>query len=153
MNKDDISPRLARLEAIEEIKQLKAVYCLHCDRGYAPDAIAALFTEDAVWDGGTGGKAVGRAAIREFFVAASGRFPYAAHLVTNPIIRVDGDQAAGAWRMLMPCILKDGDGERSAMQCAEYDEVYRRVDGQWLIASLKVQRRRLEFADAHWEAR
>lgn len=143
--------RITRLEAIEAIKQLKALYCLYCDRGYAPDAIAALFTEDAVWDGGSGGKAAGRAAIREFFVAASGRFPYAAHLVTNPIIVVDGDRATGSWRMLMPCILKDGDGERSAMNCAEYDEIYRRVNGRWFIASLKVQRRRLEFADAQWE--
>jgi uncharacterized protein (TIGR02246 family) len=153
MMSEDLSARIAKLEAIEEIKQLKAIYCLHCDRGYEPDAIAALFTEDAIWDGGTGGKAVGRAAIREFFVAASGRFPYAAHLVTNPIIAVDGDKATGAWRMLMPCIMKDRDGERSAMQCAEYDEVYRRVDGQWLIASLNVQRRRIEFGDAKWETR
>jgi hypothetical protein len=37
------------------------------------------------------------------------------------------------------------------MNCAEYDEIYRRVNGRWFIASLKVQRRRLEFADAQWE--
>jgi ketosteroid isomerase-like protein len=141
---------LNRLVAIEDIRQLKHLYCLHCDRGYEPDAIADLFTEDAVWDGGTGGKAVGRAAIRDFFVAASGRFPYAAHLVTNPIITVDGDSARGEWRMLMPCILKDGATERSAMQCAQYSETYRKVGDRWLIASLKVRRHRMEFADEHW---
>ena len=69
-----------------------------------------------------------RAAIREFFVAASGRFPYAAHLVTNPIIVVDGDQATGSWRMLMPCILKDGDGERSAMLFRVGEEYQRATD-------------------------
>lgn len=147
---ENSTARLARLEAIEEIRQLKHLYCLHCDRGYEPDAIAALFTEDAVWDGGAGGKAAGRAAIREFFVAASGRFPYAAHLVTNPIISVDGDKATGAWRMLMPCVMNIDGREVSAMSCAEYNETYRRVDGRWLIATLNVRRHRMEFAQDRW---
>lgn len=40
---------------IESIKQLEARYCAACaacDDGYDPDRLAALFTEDAVWDGG-----------------------------------------------------------------------------------------------------
>ena len=144
---------LRRLVAIEEIRQLKHLYCLHCDRGYEPDAIAALFTEDAVWNGGLTGQAIGRAAIRDFFAAVSGRFPYAAHLVTNPIITVDGDSARGDWRMLMPCIIEDGTARYSAIQCSEYNETYRREDGRWLIASLKVRRHRMQFADAHWTER
>jgi uncharacterized protein (TIGR02246 family) len=150
---DDIAARLARLEAIEEIRQLKHRYCQHCDRGYEPDAITALFTEDAVWDGGAGGKAVGRAAIRAFFVAASGNYPYAAHLVTNPIITVDGDTATGAWRMLMPCVMNAAGREVSALSCAEYNETYRRVDGHWLIATLGVKRHRVEFTQDRWVER
>ena len=47
-----IEDRLARLEAIEEIKQLKAHYCALCDDNYVPDGLAALFVPDAIWDGG-----------------------------------------------------------------------------------------------------
>ena len=37
-----IEDRLARLEAIEEIKQLKARYCALCDADYVPDGLAAI---------------------------------------------------------------------------------------------------------------
>ena len=47
----DVEARLQRLEDIEAIKQLKALYCAHCDNNYEPDGIAACYTEDAVWDG------------------------------------------------------------------------------------------------------
>ncbi len=150
----DINARLERLEAIEEIKKLKALYCLHCDRGYEPDALAALFTEDAVWDGGVeGGRYVGRKAIRDFFSRASGRYPFAAHLVTNPIIEVNGNEAMGLWRMIMPCTLKDADGEHTTIQVSEYDDAYRRANGRWLIHRLAVKRHRLVISGARWESR
>ena len=44
--------RLARLEAAEEIRQLKARYAEVCDTGYEPERMVPLFTADAVWDGG-----------------------------------------------------------------------------------------------------
>lgn len=154
MSEQDLAARIARLEAIEAIKQLKASYCLHCDRGYDPDALAALFTTDAVWDGGGYvGRHVGREAIRTFFAGVAGRFPFAAHLVTNPIITVNGDEATGLWRMLMPCTLSEADGEHTAIQVSEYDEVYRRVGGTWLIHRLNVKRHRLDIAGARWEPR
>ena len=52
MTTADFDARLTRLEDIEEIKQLKARYCAYCDDGYDPNGIAALFTEDGIWDGG-----------------------------------------------------------------------------------------------------
>jgi hypothetical protein len=154
MSNGDVAARLARLEAIQAIEQLKALYCLYCDRGYQPDAIASLFTEDAVWDGGADrGRYVGRAAIRAFFAEVSGRFPFAAHLVTNPIIDVNGERATGLWRMLMPCTVRDSDREVSAIQVAEYDETYRYVDDRWLIERLSVKRRRAELPGSRWDAR
>lgn len=152
MRSDRIEQRLARLEAIEEIRQLKARYCLHCDRGYDGGALAALFTADAVWDAGAHrGVFRGRQAIRDFFAAISSAIPYAAHLVTNPLIEVEGDEARGNWRMLMPCMLREGEAETAAFQVAEYDETYRRVDGIWLIADLKVRLRRLMVPAAAWK--
>lgn len=147
-----IEQTVLRLAAVEDIRTLKAVYCRLCDQNYSPQALAELFTDDAVWDGGARGRFVGRAAIKAFFQKASDVFPFAAHLVTNPIISVDGDAATGLWRMLMPCIIEENGRQVSAMQVSEYAEQYRRIDGRWLFSELKVQRRRIEFDSAEWSA-
>jgi hypothetical protein len=152
MRNDKLEERLARLEAIEDIRRLKARYCLQCDRGYDGDALAALFTADAVWDAGAHrGVFRGRQAIRDFFDTISATIPYAAHLVTNPLIEVEGAEATGNWRMLMPCMLREGDANVAAFQVAEYEETYRRINGEWLIASLKIRLRRLVVPAAEWK--
>lgn len=153
MTDSTLQLRIERLEAIEEIRRLKALYCLHCDRDYAPDALAALFTEDAVWDAGPlRGVHAGREAIRRFFAGVPATIPYAAHLVTNPLIEVDLDSASatGQWRMMMPCAMEGEDGLFAALQVAEYDEVYQRVAGTWFIASLKVRLQRLSLPGTAW---
>ena len=95
MSLEDLERRIKALEDIEEIKKLKARYCAYCDAGYDADAIAALFTEDAVWDGGMRGRAEEREGIRDFFAMAPQRLPFAIHMVMNPIIEVEGDAATG----------------------------------------------------------
>ena len=68
----DIEARLRRLEDIEAIKQLKALYCKFCDDGYDADGIAGIFTEQGIWDGGkTFGVANGREEIRRHFIGAA----------------------------------------------------------------------------------
>jgi hypothetical protein len=151
MPQDDLERRVARLEAIADIQKLKALYCLHCDRGYDADALALLFTEDAVWDAGpVRGVHRGREAIREFFRRVSAVIPYAAHLATNPVIEADGDSGSGRWRMLMPCTLVEGGRQVAAFQVADYAETYRRVEGRWLIASLEVRLQRLVLPGMAW---
>lgn len=142
----DLEARLRRLEDIEAIKQLKAQYCAACDDGYDPDRLAALFTEDAVWDGGrTFGVAEGREAIREHFRGASRRVTIARHQVMNPIIEIAtdgaGDRASGQWLLFQPCTAADRDGaEQAVWLAATYHDEYRRTgegtDGEpaWLIA-------------------
>src|SRR6202043_2703966 len=92
-----LEERMRALEDVEEIKQLKARYAAACDNNYDADAIAALFTQDAVWDGGSLGKAEGREKIRKFFRHAPGFCPFAIHNVMNPVIEVDGDRATAQW--------------------------------------------------------
>ena len=67
MDLADLDRRIRRLEDLEAIKQLKARYAALCDANYDADGLAALFTADAVWDGGQLGKSEGREAIRQFF--------------------------------------------------------------------------------------
>lgn len=136
-----IEERLARLEAIEDIKALKARYCALCDAEYDPDGLAATFVPDGVWDGGpTFGRYVGREAIRDYFKGISGQIVFAAHLVLNPIIEVQSaDVATGKWRLLMPCTVKSEAGVPEARWLlSAYDEVYARHEGAWLFKSLTV---------------
>ncbi|MCI0893562.1 MAG: nuclear transport factor 2 family protein [Chloroflexi bacterium] len=136
MSLEDIERRLKALEDVEEIKHLKARYCGYCDDNYDADAIAGLFTEDAVWDGGIRGRADGREEIRRFFVRASQRLPFAIHMVMNPIIEVDGDTAKGSWYLFQACTYAEGD--QAVWGSGRYDEEYIRVDGKWMFQNLKL---------------
>lgn len=154
MSVHSIEARLERLEAIEAIRNLKARYCQHCDRNYDPDALASLFTEDAVWDAGAvRGVHEGRDAIRRFFSKVPDVIPFAAHLVTNPLIEVDDgcNKATGDWRMLMPFTQNTDRGPAAAIQVAAYDEEYRKLDGVWLFHRLKVRLHRLDLPSGQWK--
>jgi ketosteroid isomerase-like protein len=63
--------RLQALEDAEAIRNLKARYAALCDDQYDADGIAALFTEDALWESPALGRFEGREAIRGFFRGAS----------------------------------------------------------------------------------
>src|SRR5690606_12087710 len=94
-----LEARVARTEAHAEILALQSRYGTLADARYsrqgprsqveidrAADALAALFTEDAVWEGGGAlGRCEGRAAIRERFRAPT--LHYAWHFFVKPEIR------------------------------------------------------------------
>lgn len=148
MAADSFEQQVERLIAIEDIKKLKAVYCSFCDNNYDPDGLANLFVDDGVWDGGPEfGRHEGRDAIHAFFTGASGSIVFAAHLVMNPIIDVDGDSARGKWRLIMPCtVMNDANVAEARWLLSAYDETYQRVDGQWRFKSLTVDS---QFFAAH----
>ena len=136
MSMEDLERRIKTLEDIEEIKRLKARYCAYCDENYDAEGIAGLFTEDAVWDGGIRGRADGQQEIRDFFTQASQRLPFAIHMVMNPIIQVDGDQATGMWYLFQACTYAEDN--RAVWGSGRYDEKYVRVDGEWKFRHLKL---------------
>ena len=138
---EQLEARIRRLEDIEAIRQLKHRYANLCDEDYPPDALAALFTEDAVWDGGMLGKPEGRAAIRKFFAACSKTVSFAVHHVVNPIIEVDGDSATGSWVLWQPIVFTKGD--RAAWLVARYHDRYVRVNGEWRFKHVRVETRAL----------
>jgi uncharacterized protein (TIGR02246 family) len=137
-----LEQRLQVLEDIESIRQLKARYCQACDDDHNPDAVAACFVEDGLWEGpNLGVHAKGRAAIRDYIggVRDSGRMRNSAHMVMNPIIAVDGDVATGQWRLLMLYTTRPVDGKVEHYRIiGTYDEVYVRRDGAWLFERLSV---------------
>jgi ketosteroid isomerase-like protein len=92
---DDLTARLQVIEDKEAIWLLFMEYKRHLDaRDFK--AYASLFTEDAVW-GGNLGKAIGPAEIGALLIKTLEVYPSdlerTYHLVLNPVITVDGDQA------------------------------------------------------------
>ena len=89
---------MSLLEEKDAIREVLAEYCFRLDGGDY-DGMAALFTEDGTWDTAFG-KGTGRAAIaqlaRDIRARAGDNRPRAIHLVTNIVIKLDGDDGRGA---------------------------------------------------------
>ncbi len=51
MSELTLEQQVARLTAIEDIKQMKARYCGYADDGYDPEGLASLFVEAEVFVG------------------------------------------------------------------------------------------------------
>jgi hypothetical protein len=143
-----LETRLARLEAEEEIRRLKARYGELVDARYgregprpAPeiepiaDEIASLFSEDAVWDGGAGlGLCRGRAEIRARFLAPTLRFSW--HYFVKPRIEVEGESARGRWDLLAPCTTREG---VAVWMAGVEDDEYARIGGRWLHTAMRLR--------------
>ena len=139
--------RLGAVDDVQAIHRLKSQYGRLADARYGPDgvvardalvriadALTALFTEDAIWDGGAGlGICRGHDEIRARFLAPTLRFSW--HYFVKPHIEVDGDRARGSWDILAPCSLADG--RPMWMSGFEQDE-YLKCDGLWLHQSMKL---------------
>ncbi len=132
---EGVEQRLRRMEDIEEIKKLKARYCEACDGGWDGRAshniegIVSLFAEDGVWDGGVYGRREGRNALRDYY-QHNPEVPFAFHLLTNPIIEVNGDHATGNWHLLISITQAD---QSSALIGGVFDDEYARTAEGWRI--------------------
>ncbi|MEZ4330848.1 MAG: nuclear transport factor 2 family protein [Myxococcota bacterium] len=154
-----LEARVARAEAQGEILALKSRYGALADARYSrrgprpqpeidrvAEQLAALFTEDAVWEGGGAlGRCEGRAAIRERF-----RLPtlhYAWHFFVKPEIRVEGERASGTWDVL--ALVTTLEGRAMWMIGVEHDE-YARVDGHWLHTRMQLDAQLMAPHDRGW---
>ncbi len=139
--------RLRAAEDVAAIVNLKSRYGQLADSRYTLagvkseselDAIArevaALFSEDAVWDGGEAlGVARGREEIYQRFRKPTLGFTW--HYFVKPRIDVDGDRARASWDILAPCTTRDG----RALWMAGYEEdEYCRKGGSWLHSRVKL---------------
>lgn len=133
-----LEQRVQRVEDVQAVANLKAAYCNAADGGWDrpshdADAVAALFVDDGVWDGGPFGRADGREQIRALF-AGFRRFPFAFHCVSNPVIAVAGDTATGEWHANIAMIL---DGDRPYALGAVYCDEFVRTDAGWRFSTLR----------------
>jgi hypothetical protein len=138
---NDFATRLGKLEAEQEIRKLKAAYAGLCDAGYPPEPLAALFTEDGVFDGGERfGYHAGREALLTYLANVSKDIVWALHYMVAPAITVDDSltSATGTWYLWEPCTLAI-DGEHVPTWISgKYDDKYSLVDGAWRFSHVKL---------------
>jgi len=134
-----LAEKIQKLEDIEAIKQLKYTYSLGCDRAInAGDAelLLTVFTPDIVWDGGEFGTVEGLDGMKAMADGMPARITFTYHFFTNPIIEINGDTATGRWNLW--AIYTWADGNDMVLAGIEED-VYKKVNGKWLIDKLVVK--------------
>lgn len=133
----NLEQRLARLEAIEAIRQLKARYLDACDQKQ-PEQVRRCFVDgEMVIDYDRVGVLRNADALADLFT----RFGCEPHVVEmhhaqNPQISVEGpDHASGRWGLYYHLI--DTRADRVTQLGGYYEDEYRRVDGEWKISATR----------------
>ena len=134
-------PTIDEYLEMEAIKKLRSLYSHYFD-SHQVDKLAMLFTEDAVCEFGpplSYGDWHGRDEIRDKYaqVASGGLKPFAfMHAVTNPWVELTGsDSATGRW-FLLDFVLSETPTPMTLT--GVYNDVYRKVDGEWFIAKTRI---------------
>lgn len=138
-----IEQRLQRMEDIEEIKQVIARYAKAADSNGEPALMAAVLTEDAVWNCEQVGRWDGRDAIvaglRE---VCTTRLPWALHYMTQPIIEVaaDGQSANGEYYLweLAKAIPEGGGESEDTWIGGWYESKFRKEGGKWYFNRIEL---------------
>jgi hypothetical protein len=152
----DLEARVAKLEATEAIRHLKARYAAVCDAGYDPDEMVLLFTEDAVWDGGERfGVHNGIDEIYRFFAEVRHQILWALHYVVAPVIEVadDLENATGRWYLWQPCTIKGDDSLEAVWITGTYSDRYRREENAWKFCGVHIALETMSPFDEGWARR
>ncbi len=143
----DLAARIALLEDREAIRELIARYGPLADAGDCAGA-AALWTDDGVYEVGGFGSYTGRAAIQALLEGESHQgliHGGAAHVLSPPVIDLDGDRATA--RTYSVVFRKSGDNWEAHRASANMWHLVR-VAGEW-----KVARRVNQLLDGSADAR
>ncbi len=127
-----------------EIQELLTAYA-HAIDTQALDLLDDMFTADAILDySATGGVQGGLAEIKPFLQTTLPMFKASQHFVTNPLIRLDGDQATSRSLLFNPMVM-DRDGTSHTLFIgAWYNDALVRTEAGWRIV-----RRSQELAFFH----
>ena len=145
-----IEERLQTLEDIEAIKRLKVRYAELCDAGFDADGLVSLFTPDGVWDAGEFGRFRGPDEMRAYWRETARVTDFALHYMANHVVDVDpaGSEATGRC-YLLGTATRDGQAYWMAVR---YAERYRKVDGRWLFAEMKLLPAFMTAYERSWAA-
>ncbi len=150
---ESLGARIQRLEDIEAIKFLLIRYAQGSDKKNDPDIMVPLFTEDGVFDIGTGyGTYVGHDVIRRFLERAPDIIHWSLHYMISPLIEVAEDgQSANVFCYLweianMPN--KNGELEPVLIGGTYHNDAVKLPNGEWRFS---VVRLRMEIMSPYYE--
>jgi SnoaL-like domain len=149
----ELEGQIARLQAVEDIRRLKAAYARICDTGYEPDRMVPLFTGDAVWDGGDRfGRYEGVDEIYGFFDGVRRQIIWALHYIVCPLIDVaaDLDTATGSWYLWQPCTIVGEGGPRAVWITGTYADRYRREGDGWKFSEVMLDCQSVSPLEEGW---
>lgn len=149
---NELERTVAKLQAAEEIRALKARYAAVCDTGYSPERMVPLFTEDAVWDGGRFGRYEGIDAIYRFFDGVGKEIVWALHYMIAPIVEVadDLESASGSWYLWQPCTVVAPEGPKAVWLTGRYADRYRKEGGAWRFSEVKLDCQTISPIEEGW---
>lgn len=146
----DAPTRLQALADRQAICDAQARYCRALDT-LDFDAIADLLTEDyavIVPAASLVQPAAGRAAALAHIRMSTQSVRSAVHHVHSPEITIDGDEAEAIWAVFDHLVWEPGD--RTAAGWGHYHQRWRREDGKWRLASLRLDRTLMELTPPRW---
>lgn len=152
---EDVEKRLARIEDIEAIRNLKSLYAYWCDKDYNPVETGKLFMDDAKWESNVLGNYYNKADIAAFMAGISKRLTWAHHFMINPMIEVadDGRSATGKWALIdFVTLVRDDTGEKdSVVITADYDDTFTKLpNGEWRFQSVYASIKMMAPLEGGW---
>jgi hypothetical protein len=142
---DDLAARLERVETQLALHRLAADYCIGADQQDLA-RFTAVWTEDGLWDA-TGDEPDdaehlfrGVQAICTAVQEQWATFPRMQHATANHVVELDpndSERAKGRCDVVVTVQLPDG---RWVVGGGVYEDLYKRQDGVWRIASRSVRR-------------
>lgn len=152
-----LEEKLERIEAIEEIKQLRWEYSRACDDNHNADRLVPMFAEDAeiVLNPPFSGTIKGHVALREMFQNNPVRngITWTFHYYLQPLITIHADQvtADASWYLWELAKMPNDQGvEEAVWVTGEYEDTYVKEDGRWKFTRIVVNVRVLSPYSDGW---
>ena len=152
---ESVEVRLARLEDIEAIKNLKARYAYYCDHGYDADGMASLFVEDSLWTSNEFGTYHGRQKIHAFQSRISSEILWALHFMICPVVNIsdDGETASGSFYLIEFATMtraSDPKTTDAVVMSAIYNDTFVRENGEWRFKTVSVEFHQVSDLEKGW---
>ncbi len=138
-----VEERLALLENLREIEQLKYSYARYCDGGYNLAGFRAIFAPDGTWAANGYGEFQGHQAICDFFQELSESVVTVLHYVTAPHITIAEDGRTATGTFYLHCLSRVRRPEdRSVIdffvQMGVYTDTFVKTEAGWRFTSITV---------------
>ena len=136
--------RIQRLEDKQALENLLVVYAQGSDKQNDPDIMVPLFTEDAVFDIGSGyGTYVGHAAIRKFLEGAPDIIKWSLHYMISPRIDIGADgRTAKVFCYLWEIANmqnRNGDLEPVLIGGTYHNDAVKLANGEWKFSHVRLR--------------